>query len=139
MPKKSVDSGLSPKPRKPRINEALLQNMIELQKVHTNLLERFDKLSDQLSSLLNLFESAAKSFAENPLNNISEKDKDFLEKIDKLLDQNKTIAKGLTLMEDRLRQRIYGGPAQGMPSPNMIRDDSDEYQPSPVNKPLPKF
>ena len=38
-----------------RIQEKVLENLIELQKVHTNLAERFDKLSTHLGGLLNLF------------------------------------------------------------------------------------
>ncbi len=143
MPKKSVSSSVSTKVRKQKVDEILIQNLIELQKVHTNLLERFDKLSSQLTVLLNLFESAARSFSEHPANKVNEKDKDFLEKVDKLLDQNKTIAKGLTLMEDRLRQKIYGPqnqnpefrPAKTVQSP----EHNSEYQPSTMNKNLQRF
>jgi hypothetical protein len=90
------------------VEKKLIENMVELQKVHTDLAEKFDKLSKQLSVLLNLFEMAARSFATHPAIRASEKDKDFLEKVDKLLDQNKVIAKGLTLVEERTRERIYG-------------------------------
>lgn len=90
------------------IEKKLIENMIELQKVHTDLAEKFDKLSKQLSTLLNLFEMAARSFATHPAIKASEKDKDFLDKVDKLLEQNKVIAKGLTLVEERTRERIYG-------------------------------
>lgn len=140
MPNKSDNSDTPKKPKKPSMNALLLQNMIELQRVHTNLLEKFNNISNQLSSLLNLFESAAKSYGENPGNKVTEKDKEFLEKIDKLLEQNKVIAKGLTLIEDRSRQRIYG--PQTTPPQNQtstMKDDSDEYTPSYINKPLPKF
>src|SRR3989338_5718196 len=85
----------------------LVENLVELQKVHTNLLERLDKLAGQLAQLLNLFENAARTFASNPVNQVNEKDREFLEKIDKLLEQNKTIAKGLTLMEERIRERVH--------------------------------
>ena len=92
----------------PEMQDLLLRNMVELQKVHVHVVERFDKLSHQLSDLLALFEATARSFAEHPSNQSLEKDKDFLEKVDKLLDQNKTIAKGLTLMEEHIRERVYG-------------------------------
>jgi len=119
--------------KKEHIESAMLHNIMELQKVHTNLIEKFDKLSKQMSDLLTLFEMAARSFAQNPANQSSEKDKDFLEKIDKLLDQNKTIAKGLTMMEERIKEKVYGAAQQNtaeseLPVREMI---------SP--KPLPKF
>src|SRR3990167_4261338 len=94
------------------LERTLIENIVELQKVHTDLAEKFDKLAKEISSLLALFEVTARSFTkQNPLGEY-EKDKEFLEKIDRLLDQNKTIAKGLTLMEDRMRARIYGAPPQ---------------------------
>lgn len=133
MPRKRVISS-EVKPSKQHIEETLVQNLVELQKVHANLAEKFDKLSQQLTNLLNLFESAARSFAEHPSNQVTEKDKEFLEKVDKLLEQNKTIAKGLTLMEERIRERVYGGPR-----PSEERFEKDEYPPSTLSKPLPKF
>lgn len=89
-----------------RLEGKLVENLVELQKVHTNMLEKFDKLSSQLSQLLSLFESAARTFATNPGSQINDKDREFLEKIDKLLEQNKTIAKGLTLMEEKAKEKI---------------------------------
>lgn len=89
------------------IQNKIIENLVELQKVHTNLAEKFDSLANQISNLLALFESAARTFAEKAPST-TEKDKEFLEKIDKLLDQNKTIARGLTLMEEKFRERLYG-------------------------------
>ena len=45
-----------------RLSKTLAENLIELQKIHTNLAEKFDNLSNQISSLLALFEMAAKCF-----------------------------------------------------------------------------
>ena len=118
-----------------RIQEKILENLIELQKVHTTLAERFDRLSTHLESLLNLFETTARSFAKSPGNMTAEKDKEFLDKIDKLLDQNKTLAKGLTLMEERIRERVYGAPPQRQPIP----EAQEDYESSSLNRPLPKF
>lgn len=118
------------------INEKLLQNLVELQKVHANLAEKFDSLSRQISQLLNLFENTARTFASNPINQVSEKDKAFLEKVDKLLEQNKTIAKGLTLMEERIRERAHQPSAQQIQSQSPMEEQS---QPSLNTKPLPRF
>jgi len=105
--------------------------MIELQKIHTMLGEKFDKLSKELSSLLNLFEMTARSFADHPSVLSSDKDKAFLEKVDKLLEQNKTIAKGLMIMEERTRERLYGQPHE---------ETHEEEHTTPLpNRPLPKF
>jgi len=116
-----------------QIEEKILENLVSLQKVHADLAEKFNRLSEQISGLLSLFENAARSFAQNPANQVSEKDKDFLEKIDRLLDQNKTIAKGLTLMEERIRERVYGGPRTPGSAPET------EDSPPASFKPLPKF
>lgn len=85
----------------------LIQNFVNLQKALTTLTLKFDTLSDNITKLLQLFELSAKSFAEkNPMMKDSEKDREFLEKLNLLMEQNKVIAKGLTLMEEKLRQRI---------------------------------
>lgn len=93
------------------VERMLIENFVNLQKAITNLAVRFDNLSDNMSKLLNLFEISAKSFAEKtPTFSDVEKDKEFLDKLNLLMDQNKTIAKGLTLMEEKLRERLYGQP-----------------------------
>ena len=127
MPKKSEsDSEDSKKASHGELQRKILENLVELQKVHANIAEKFDSLSQQISSLLTLFESAARSFAEHPANQVAEKDKDFLDKIDRLLDQNKTIAKGLTLLEDGMKKKVYGSmPVQEESSPREIRGEPD--------------
>jgi hypothetical protein len=117
----------------PALAELLVTNMVELQKIHTHLIERVDKLTHQLSDLLALFEATARTFAEHPSNQGLEKDREFLEKIDRLLDQNKTIAKGLTLMEERIRERVYGN----KPSEEGEKNPS-ELSPA-TTRPLPRF
>ena len=94
---------------KAELEKMLIENFVNLQKVLTNLSVKFESLSDQISKLLQLFEISAKSFVEGQTPEIGEKEKDkeFLDKLDKLLEQNKVIAKGLTLMEEKLRERIY--------------------------------
>ena len=130
-----------------KLQEKIIENLIDLQKVHTNMAEKFDKLSNSIASLLNLFDTAARSFADYPANQGSDKDKEFLEKRDRLLEQNKTIAKGLTLMEERVRERLYGAPNPAPQVPPLM-DESEDYQSSSMNKspdissierPLPKF
>ena len=117
-----------------RLEESLLDNIVKLQKVHTDLAEKFDHLSKEISQLLALFELAAKSFAKSAPIGEYEKDKEFLEKIDKLLEQNKVLAKGLTLMEERLRERVLGAPPEEKPR-------QGEFEPSIASgkRPLPRF
>ena len=94
---------------KKELDEALIANFVNLQKVLTNLSIRFDDLSGNITKLLQLFEISAKSFAEKYEKGIGgkseESDKEFLKKLDSLLDQNKIIAKGIMMMEEKIRDR----------------------------------
>jgi hypothetical protein len=135
------------------IEQSLVENMVSLQKIHADMAEKFDKLSNQISGLIALFEVSAKSIANSPRINASEKDKDFLDKIDKLLDQNKLLAKGLTMVEGKMREKIYGEAprleSQGLPQNGMPQgeeqtfEDSQPMTPSikapEVPRPLPKY
>ena len=81
--------------------ELLIENFVGLQHAMTNMSVKFGSLSDNISKLLQVFEEAARGFASGG----QVDNKDMLKKIDSLLDQNKTIAKGLVLMEGKLRGR----------------------------------
>ena len=89
---------------KEEIDQALLDNFINLQRVLTNLAVKFDDLSNNISKLLQLFELATKSFADNR-GKQSAIDPELLKKLDYLLEQNKTISKGIMLMEERARNK----------------------------------
>jgi hypothetical protein len=115
--------------------ELLIENFVGLQHAMTNMSIKFGALSDNISKLLQVFEEAAKNFVSGGKSD----DKDMLNKIDSLLNQNKTIAKGLVLMEGKLRSRAEepqraqtsaGMPSSGMPNPGM---------PSARPKPLPRL
>ncbi len=118
-PVKSIRANKQEKLTKTELEKQLIDNFVNLQRVLTNLSVKFDNLSENISKLLQLFEISAKSFVEKLPEGATtgvgkEKDREFLSKIDTLLEQNKTIAKGLTLMEEKLRERIYGS-AQYLP------------------------
>ncbi|MCK5321204.1 hypothetical protein KAJ38_01375 [Candidatus Pacearchaeota archaeon] len=81
--------------------ELLIDNFVGLQHAMTNLSIKFGSLSDNITKLLQVFEESAKSF----ISGGKIEDDSMLKKIDSLLDQNKTIAKGLILMEGSLRNR----------------------------------
>lgn len=117
------------------LEERIIHNLVELQKVHTDLSEKFNKLSNQIEQLLTLFEVSARAFAKQANIQGIEKDKEFLDKIDKLLDQNKLIAKGLTLMEGKMRERLYG--QNEMPSSGASQ--SPPSRTMDVPRPLPRF
>lgn len=125
--KKSVSRG---------IEKSLAENIVELQKINTNLAEKFDKLAAQISNLLGLFEATAKTFAGSPAMRTSEKDREFLDKIDRLLEQNKVIAKGLTMIEEKARERVYTSQPQVQASTSF----EEEFRPGMAGKkPLPRF
>lgn len=77
-------------------NDLLIENFISIQNVLTTLAGNLDKLNSQLGSLLNLFESSAKELAKNEFK--MPNNENVLKKIDELFEQNKTIAKGMTLL-----------------------------------------
>lgn len=89
---------------KEKIDQALLDNFINLQRVLTNLAVKFDDLSNNISKLLQLFELAAKSFVDKP-GKQSAIDQELLKKIDSLLEQNKTISRGIMLIDERIKSR----------------------------------
>ena len=111
------------------LEERLIDNLVQLQKVHTDLADKFDKLSKQISDLVGLFELSARAFAKQVNIPGAEKDREFLDKIDKLLEQNKTIAKGLTLVEEKMRERLYGSPSP----------PAQRMQYAPDARPLPRI
>jgi len=84
----------------------LIDNFVSFQKVMINLSIKFDNLANQISRLLELFEISAKALAEKDFD-IEKNNKEnmkILEKIENVLEQNKTIARGLTLMHDRINE-----------------------------------
>ncbi|MBS3092040.1 hypothetical protein J4466_01330 [Candidatus Pacearchaeota archaeon] len=138
----SASSGLSSsnkakKLSQTEINQQLIDNFVALQRVMTNLSVKFDSLSDQISKLLNLFEISAKSFAEKNAGKITKEDKEFLDKLDKLLDQNKLIAKGLTMMEERAREKM--NPQSQVPVQRPAFQPEQGQNPQTRPRQLPRF
>ena len=104
--KKIIELKKGVKVTKAEINNALIDNFINLQKVLTNLTSKFEDLSNNISKLLQLFEISAKSFIENYPTTESGVDQEFLKKLDSLLEKNKTISRGILLMEEKIRDRM---------------------------------
>lgn len=107
--------------------ELLIENFVGLQHAMTNLSIRFENLSEHISKLLNVFEEAAKNFASGG----KPDNEDLLKKVDNLIDQNKTIAKGLVMVEDKLR-----GKQALPPHPTSRGPEKQKSQFHP--KPLPR-
>jgi len=99
------------RPNNALLEGKLIENFVSLQKVLTNLAVKLDSLSGQISKFLQLFEISAKSFAEKTsgggeASEIQAGSPALANKIDALLEQNKTIARGLTLIEEKLRGNL---------------------------------
>ena len=90
-----VKKKISESPEK--VEQILVENFVSLQKVMTNLAVKFENLSSQISKLLELFEISAKSLAEK---DFSAGDKEMSQKLDNLLEQNKLIARGITMLHE---------------------------------------
>lgn len=121
----------NPKPKKKKMSasqreELLIENFVGLQHAMTNLSIKFEKLSDNMIKLLQVFEESAKNY----LGGTKSNDEDLIKKINSLLDQNKTIAKGLVLMEEKVRNRAE-------PPQNNFNQNPPVQ--NPVRRPLPNI
>ena len=86
----------------------LIQNEVEMQKVLADLSLDIKNLTSQLSKLVELFKEASKTLNDEKISNDIEKEdmKNIGTKVETLVDQNKTIAKGLLLMESAMRENL---------------------------------
>ncbi len=87
-----------------KLGRVLIENFVGLQKVMVNLSIKFDDLSNKIAKLLELFEISAKALAEKDLTveKTARDDTRIIKEIGNLSEQNKVIARGLTLMHNRL-------------------------------------
>ncbi len=106
------------------VEKQLVENFIALQKVMVNLSMKFETLSNNITKLLDLFEISAKALAKKDFSQEKkfEDTKAIKNKVDNLFEQNKVIARGLTLLHEGLL-----GEEPPMPEPPR----------PPVQRPLP--
>ncbi|MCX6749613.1 MAG: hypothetical protein NTW17_02615 [Candidatus Pacearchaeota archaeon] len=83
-----------------KVEKALIENFIGLQKVMVNLSVKFDNLSNQISKLLDLFEISAKALAKKEISAGDLEAKKVMEKLNKLSEQAGLIGKGLALIHE---------------------------------------
>lgn len=86
-----------------QMQPVLVDNFVALQKVMVNLAGKFDNINTQLTRLLETFEMSAKTLAKKGFKleaGESTANEEVLEKLGELSEQNKIIAKGLTLMHE---------------------------------------
>ncbi|MFZ5955500.1 MAG: hypothetical protein ACOYT4_03670 [Nanoarchaeota archaeon] len=113
------------------VQELLIENFVGLQKAMTNLSIKFEGLTEQITKLLEIYELSAKNFL-HAKSGDEEDNKDLLNKINSLLDQNKTIAKGLLLIEGKLKNQM-----QETEDESPIQRNTEEFNYHP--KPLPRI
>jgi len=94
-----------------RTTDLFIENSIALQKVLVNVAVSLDNLANEVKKLIEMFEEAGKSFVETK-HKASEsglgKDEGLIGRLDSLVQQNKTIAKGLVLLEKTMREKETG-------------------------------
>ncbi len=120
------------------VEKILVENFVSLQKVMTNLSLKFDNLAGQISKLLELFELSAKSLAEKDfeLDRSNKDNRKIMEKIEGILDQNRTIARGLTLMNEKIEESIMSQDIVE-PLPPIMPTPMHPRQMPPIQRTLP--
>lgn len=86
-----------------QVNKMLVENFVSLQKVLTSMSFKFEEMTKKLSEVLDLFEESAKAFVKKDIPKEQPAviwQKEVLEKIDNLFEQNKILARGLTLIHE---------------------------------------
>jgi hypothetical protein len=120
-PKKIVDK-----------EQAMMENFVALQRVMTNLTISIDNLSKRISRLLELFETSAKTLAEKDFGSDNRNSKEIKEKLDGISEQNKILARGLTLLHEKGNSSDDNGnnesPNSANEAPSPRKMESDGYQ-----------
>ena len=89
------------------LNSLLIENFVSLQKVLTELSGKFGGLAKEISALLKIFELSARDLAKKetvPKQDVGEQ-KTLINKLNTLLEQNKIIAQGLTLIHEKIPEQ----------------------------------
>ncbi len=97
---------------KEEIINQLMQSNLALQDKTADMIHAMKELTKRMDMMVALFEEAASQIK-------SGTDEPLMKKLEELLDQNKTIAKGLILLEKYVRERASAMPGfrPGPPSP----------------------
>jgi len=78
--------------------DSFVENSVSLQKITAEAIVSMNRLAKEIEDLVGLFKEAAKTVEEH-------RDTEIIAKIDELTEQNKTIAKSLTLMIEKEKPR----------------------------------
>lgn len=80
------------------IIKQLVENNISLQQKNIELISAISKLNNKISEMVDIFDEAAKHIKAGT-------DEPLVNKLERLLDQNKVIANGLILLEKYIREK----------------------------------
>jgi len=94
--------------------DMLLENSIALQKTLADLGMSLRELNKKVSLMLELFEVAGRTIKEKPA-----RSSDLAEKVDLLIKQNKTIARGLLLLEKSFKEKEAERETKVQPLPSI--------------------
>lgn len=119
-----------PEKNESKMDRMVMENFVSLQKVLTNLSIKLDDLTTQVSKLLEVFEISAKSLAEKDFD-VERDNKELLEKIETLIDQNKTLARGVSLVHERIPREL--------PQPQMFTQPQQFTQSPPSIPAMPSI
>jgi hypothetical protein len=114
----------------------LIENFIALQRVMTNLIVKVDSLSGQMSKLLELFESSARSLSEKGYSE-TKTDPKIAEKLNNLVEQNKVIAKGVAMLYEKNNPEEENAVEKNIPAPQYM--PSQQIQQRPAQRPPVDF
>lgn len=82
---------------------ALVENELSLQKKTVELISTFNVLSQRIDKFLGVFEKAASRIERGEI------EEPLAKKLESLIEQNKTIARGLLLLERYVREKTTVG------------------------------
>lgn len=88
-----------PKLSRDKLIEELMQSNVSLQKKSTDLLVALNNLTKKVDSLLKVFEKAAEEIKKG------EVAEPLTKRLEALIEQNRTIARGLLLIEKYVREK----------------------------------
>ncbi len=118
--------------RNESVQKMLVENFVSLQGVITDLSSKLNNLTNQMSKLLELFEQSAKTFMEKDIKFAGGgPDKDTSDKLDKLLEQNKVIARGLALLHESNAQQEPIENEFSQPQPQFTQQQPIQQRPIP--------
>ncbi len=110
-----------------KVERALVENFVGLQKVMVGLSAKFDNLAHQISKLLELFEISAKALARKEFGIEGSKDsKKIMEKLDNLSEKAGLIGKGLALIHES---------GQGLPPQHKTGEIPEQREMTQIRRP----